>query len=386
MKRTTVRRLSGCFSGVLLLSLGAISGVAQAHKPSDSYLRLQVEDTDLSGRWDIALRDLHELIGLDADGDGAITWGEVAAQQARIEGAVLPRLTIRSGTESCALTSSQALRMVEHTDGPYAVLTLNGACSTPPVKLHIEYDLLFAQDRSHRGLLNLQFAGEHSDIFRPDRRSIAFSADTTGLVPLFLRYLYQGAWHIWAGFDHLLFLLCLLLPAVVYRSRSGWQVADSGRRAAIDLIRIITAFTVAHATSLTAASLDVLQLPTRWVEAAVAATIVFAAVNILFPMVHRRLWIVAFGFGLIHGAGYAGVLAGLGLSSAALTMALLGFNLGVEGGQILIAALVMPLMWLLRNQTWYRHGVIVPGAVLAAILGGLWLLQRLFNIRLEGFW
>jgi hypothetical protein len=373
-------------SALLLVVAATATTAAHAHKPSDSYLRLSVAGDTLTGRWDIALRDLHELLDLDTDGDGAITWAELRASRHAVIDTATGALRIDGDGRACALDFGP-LRVVDHSDGPYAVLALQAQCAAAPLeRLHIDYQLLFELDASHRGLLNLQFGGTHSAIFASNARSREFDRTLTSGWVLFWNYLHEGAWHIWVGFDHLLFLLCLLLPAVLQRSPEGWVAAPNGRAAFLGVLSVVTAFTVAHAMSLSAAALDWLRLPTRWVEAAVAATIIFAALNNLLPMVRRRLWLVAFGFGLVHGAGYAGVLAGLGLSTASLALALLGFNLGVEGGQILIAAAFMPLAWWARHAGWYRHGVVVPGSVAAILLGGGWLLQRLFHIRLEGLW
>ncbi|MBY8964239.1 HupE/UreJ family protein [Algiphilus sp. NNCM1] len=354
-----------------------------AHKPSDSYLQLTVEKSQVEGRWDVALRDLHELVGLDPDGNGEVTWQEVRDSRSAIIAATLPRLTLRSAGAVCDVATG-ALRIAEHSDGLYAALAFDGQCAAPVEQLSVHYDLLFDIDPSHRGLLRLELGGRtYSTILQPTARQFDVSLEQPALGPLFWTYLRQGAWHIWAGFDHLLFLLCLLLPAVLQRRQEGWVAATDARRATMELVAIITAFTVAHALSLSAAALDWLQLPTRWVETAVAATIIFAALNNLLPLVQRRLWMVAFFFGLIHGAGYAGVLAGLGFDAPTLALALLAFNLGVEGGQILIAAACLPFAWMARHQPLYRHLVVVPGSALAILLGSWWLAQRLFHIRLE---
>ncbi|MHA7833016.1 MAG: HupE/UreJ family protein [Algiphilus sp.] len=369
----------------LLLLLFISAAPVWAHKPSDSYLQLTVEDHLIEGRWDVALRDLHELVGLDPDGDGQVTWGEVRDSRGAIVAATLPQLSLQSAGENCTLAAG-GLRIAEHSDGLYAALTFDGQCPALVEQLSVHYRLLFDIDPSHRGLLRLELGGRtYSTVLQPSTRQFDVRLEQPAIGPLFWTYLQQGAWHIWSGFDHLLFLLCLLLPAVLQRRSEGWVAATDARRATLDLIAVITAFTVAHALSLSAAALDWLQLPTRWVESAVAATIIFAALNNLFPLVQQRLWMVAFFFGLIHGAGYAGVLAGLGFDPTTLALTLLAFNLGVEGGQIVLAACCLPFAWWLRHRALYRHMVVVPGSVFAILLGSWWLAQRLFHIRLEGF-
>lgn len=371
---------------LIVICLALSAGTAFAHKPSDSYLRLQVEGAAIEGRWDINLRDLHALIGLDVDGNGAITWRELQRRRTAVTEAAMAGLAVRTGNAACDLRVTD-LAVVDHADGTYAALSLAAQCPAPIRELTLDYDLLFDRDPTHRGLVNLAFAGTRSAILSPGQPRAVFAPDHAGTARLFWRYLREGALHIWGGIDHMLFLVCLLMPAMLTRRDGAWVPVASGRQAFIDVLKIVTAFTLAHALSLTAATLDWLRPPTRWTEAAVAATIVITAFNNLRPLVRLdRLWWVAFGFGLIHGAGYANVLGSLGLPAGVMTVALLGFNLGVEGGQILVAAIVMPMAFILRHQSWYRHGIVVPGSVIIAALASLWLVQRLFNLRLEGLW
>ncbi len=156
-------------------------------------------------------------------------------------------------------------------------------------------------------------------------------------------------WHIWIGFDHILFLLSLLLPAVLIWRASRWQAVETFRAAFVDVFRIVTSFTVAHSITLSLATLGFVSLPSRWVESAIAASVVLAALNNLWPLFHGRRWMVAFGFGLIHGFGFASVLVDLGLPRETLVLALVGFNLGVEAGQLAIVALFLPLAFALRR-------------------------------------
>ena len=202
------------------LGLCLIVSAADAHKPSDSYLRLSVEGATVEGRWDLALRDLHERLNLDTDGDGAITWGEVRGSRQAISDLALASLTLTADGTPCVLRNED-LAIRDHSDGPYASLALTAECASPPVELGLRYSFLFDLDPTHRGLLYLRFGGTHSAILSPARPDFAVSAEHAGGGALFLRYLREGTWHIWAGLDHLLFLLCLLLPAVLQRQRLG---------------------------------------------------------------------------------------------------------------------------------------------------------------------
>jgi len=129
----------------------------------------------------------------------------------------------------------------------------------------------------------------------------------------------------------------------------------------------------------------VVSLPSRAVEATIAASVVVAALNNVFPVFTKRLWAVAFAFGLIHGFGFASVLADLGLPKDALAPTLVGFNLGVEAGQLAIVALFLPLAYALRRTVLYRQGVRIGGSLLIALLAGIWFAERAFNLKLLPF-
>ena len=148
---------------------------------------------------------------------------------------------------------------------------------------------------------------------------------------------------------------------------------------------MVTAFTVAHSITLSLATLGWISLPSRWVESAIAASVVLAALNNVWPVFHGRRWIVAFGFGLIHGFGFASVLADLGLPQGALALALLGFNVGVELGQLAIVAAFLPLAYLLRRSAFYQRAVMRAGSLLIAALAAAWLVERVFDLKLLPF-
>lgn len=360
----------------------ALAPAAQAHKPSDSYLTITQADGTLSGRWDIALRDLDFALGLDADGNGEIRWGEVRARHADIAAYASARLAISGDGAACPITvGEQALD--DHTDGTYSVLPLTIACPRMPAQLSLDYRLFADLDPLHRGLLNLQAAGvAHTAVLGPEAPLQRFDLQQSRRWVQFQTYVREGVRHIWIGFDHILFLLALLLPAVlVWRARQ-WQPAATFGAALCDVVRIVTAFTLAHSITLSLATLGFVALASRWVESAIAASVVLAALNNVWPLFHGRRWMVAFGFGLVHGFGFATVLADLGLPSGALALALVGFNLGVEAGQLAIVLVFLPLAFVLRRSWFYRRLVMAGGSMAIAALAGIWLAERLFDLRL----
>lgn len=361
---------------LLFLSLPVL-----AHKASDSYLRIDVDGSAVSGQWDIALRDIDFALGLDLDGNGEITWGEVRIRQADIDHWALGRLNLQRGGV-CALRVADHL-VDSHTDGAYAVLQLTGECPQAGGDLSVAYRLLFELDALHRGLLSLTFDGiPHSGVFAPERAEQQFVAGQSSRLAQFGQYLVEGIWHIWIGVDHILFLLALLLPAVLVRESGRWRGVARFGDALREVLWVVTAFTVAHSITLSLAALGLVQLPSRLVESAIAASVVLAAANNLKPLVEGRRWLVAFCFGLIHGFGFASVLAELGLPREALVLSLLGFNLGVEIGQLAIVAVFLPLAFSLRATVFYRRGVLIGGSLATLVVALAWFLERAFNLKL----
>ena len=367
---------------IVLLLVIAVAVPAFAHKASDAYLTVARDGAILSGRWDLALRDLDLALGLDADGDGEITWGEVRARQDAIAALALTRLAISSGGEKCTLQATD-LTIDTHTDGAYAVLALAGSCPHPGPTLAIDYSFLFDIDPQHRGLLNYVEAGEsRSLVFSAEHPRQVAGGEAGGPLAQFAAYVHEGVWHIWLGFDHILFLVSLLLPAVLVRRDGAWQAATKFRDAFWDVARIVTAFTLAHSITLTLAALSIVSLPSRWVESAIALSVVLAALNNVFPIVQRGRWIAAFAFGLLHGFGFAGALADLGLPTGSLALSLAGFNIGVELGQLAIVAAFLPVAFALRSTWAYRRVVLAGGSTAIVAIAGAWLVERAFDLSL----
>ncbi len=363
---------------VLLL---AASALAYAHKPSDSYLAIKVESGRIEGQWDIALRDLEYAIGLDADGNGEITWGELSARHGELAAYALARLQVSSGDAACALQATGHLVDL-HSDGAYAVIRFMGDCAAATA-LKVRYGLFFELDPTHRGLARIEAGGvTQTAVFGPERAEQNFNLTAPSLPEQIAAYVREGVWHIWIGFDHVLFLLCLLLPAVLRRDPGRWVPLQRFAPAFWEVIRVVTAFTVAHSITLSLAALELVALPSRLVESVIAASVVLAALNNLFPVVSERRWAMAFTFGLIHGFGFASVLTDLGLPRDALVSSLLGFNVGVELGQLAIVALFLPLAFALRTTRFYSRVVFGGGSVAVALLAAVWLAERALDIEL----
>ena len=376
-RRLTVVALAG----VLLMPL------AHAHKPSDSYLTLKVEGEKIAGQWDIALRDLDFALGLDANQDGDITWGEVRSKHADIAAYALSRLRLGPAGAPCPSQMTEQL-IDNHSDGAYAVLRFAATCAAAPKTLAVGYRLFLDLDPQHKGLIRIEYQGAtRAGILSAEQPEQKFTLAELSKWEQFLDYGNEGVWHIWTGFDHILFLLSLLLPAVLVRSSvpgRRWEPAANFRAAFWDVVKVVTAFTLAHSITLSLAALGAVSLPSRLVESAIALSVVFAALNNIWPLVYEKRWVVAFCFGLIHGFGFASVLADLGLPQESLLIALVSFNLGVELGQLAIVGVFLPVAYTMRASGFYQRLLFVYGSAAIALIALLWLIERGFNVRLIG--
>jgi len=368
---------------VVAVLLAAWVPAAHAHKPSDSYLTLTVPASGsvLEGQWDIALRDLDFVLGLDANHDGAITWGELKAARTRVADYAFSRLAIEGigrGDRNTCPTRLTGLLVDEHVDGHYAVLRFNADCGLRATELSVHYRLLFEVDPTHRGLVRIIGAGgEQAAVLSRDAPRASLSVSSPGRWQQLAAFVSEGIWHILKGYDHILFLLTLLFPAVVRYGGRGWEPRASLRDAALEVLQVVTAFTLAHSLTLSLAVLGLVHLPARWVESAIALTVLLGALNNLRPLIVRRRWAVAFTFGLVHGLGFASVLVDLGLHGANLALSLVGFNAGVEMGQMLIVLAVLPLAFLLRDTALYRRTFMPAGSAAIVLLAGYWLVVRM---------
>lgn len=371
-----------------VVAIGAFalgSGAALAHKASDSYLTLRVEDAAIEGQWDIALRDLDLAVGLDADGDGAITWGEVRSRHDAIAAYALRNLAVSNAGEACPLAVASHL-VDEHSDGAYAVLRIAGRCARPIASLEVAYSLLFDLDAQHRGLLKLEGAlGTRSVVFPADNRVQAFRlAESRPLADL-ATFIADGMKHIAIGFDHILFLVALLLPAVLVRRGRRWEPTGDLPGTMWNVVRIVTAFTVAHSITLSLAALQVVQVPSRLVESLIAISVLATALDNIVAFLPRRRWLVAFVFGLLHGFGFASVLIDLQLPRSALVLSLFGFNIGVELGQLALVALVVPLAHLARGRRAYSRYAVAGGSGVIAFVALGWFIERAFQFTFMPF-
>ncbi|KJV37131.1 hypothetical protein VI08_00950 [Luteibacter yeojuensis] len=370
-----------------LLALAMATSVS-AHKESDAYLTLRTDPTDthrMRGQWDIALRDLDYAIGIDGNHDGNITWGELKARREAVERYALGHLAVQGDGLVCTLEpTGQAVD--EHTDGTYAVILFDAVCDKNiPSRLTVTYTLMYDIDPYHRGIVTLH-AGTRTAgaALGPSRPSASLDMREPDRWGEFTSFLVDGIWHIWSGIDHILFLLSLLFPAVLLRT-DGWVPVERFWTACLDVVKIVTAFSVSHSITLSLAVLGFVHVPSRLVESGIALSVLVAALNNIVPLVHRRAWLVAFAFGLVHGLGFASALTGLQLPPGAMAASLGGFSVGVEIGQEAIVLAFLPIAFALRKTRFYRRGLLRWGSWTIAAIALGWFIERAFDITLPWF-
>lgn len=356
-------------AALVALALALAAGTAAAHTQSDGYIELTADGEQLRGRVDLAARDLDLALGLD-DGDGALRWRELVAATPRLHAYVAARLTIATAAGPCVLTPGE-LGAVERADGRHVAIALVATCPSAADPITVDYRAIMDVDAQHRGLVRLTTAAGTT-------LAIAAGEPVTlrgGDAPAVTSFIVEGVRHIWLGFDHVCFLLALLLPAVFAGRGRRLTPVPRLRDAAADVLGVVTAFTLAHSITLIASTMGWVSLSPRIVEPAIAISVAAAAANNLVRVIDAR-WAVAFALGLLHGFGFSSVLADLGLPGTALAPALLGFNLGVELGQLAIVAAFLPLAFLVRRTRGYRV-VMIVGSAAMVVLGLHWAVTRL---------
>lgn len=365
---------------VILFALLATAFTAHAHQLSTAYLTLeQDENATLSGNWQLQLSDLYALMAdkgivLDANQDGNLAWREITNQQAAIQAQLLSQLSFDQDGRRCDMVVTGNMMLESHANQPYLWLPLEVNCSSA-AGLNLSYQAMFDINTGHKLIVNIaQSEQSINRILDTSHRSLAVNIQASSIGETAREYLYQGVVHILIGTDHILFLLALLLTCVLYRDKQQWKGIDSPKSILISTTWIITAFTLAHSITLTATALNWLP-SSRWVEFLIAVSVVFAALNNIFPLITKLGW-VTFGFGLLHGMGFASVLGELGLPANHTLLAVVAFNLGVELGQLSILLLALPVLMLVRHQWRYQRWFMPAGSACIALVAVQWSIER----------
>ncbi|MCC2113390.1 MAG: HupE/UreJ family protein [Hyphomicrobiales bacterium] len=345
-----------------LCALAAITN-AQAHRTSVAAARLGIDGNFVKVRLTLSAHDLAFALGRPVDAADPVPPTLFDNERAALDSYLKSRLTVSGDGLTCPPLAEFLMQPTENGDS--IAIDLSFGCVTRPERVTFGYLVFFDIDSNHRLVGEFIAGGREEFILEAGYTEASFSATAaheTSFLAAIWPIIVLGFEHILAGLDHLLFLLALLMVP----SRPATLVAT------------VTGFTVAHSLTLALAWFDLISLPSRLVEAAIALSIAFVAFENLLRRDGSRRWIEASGFGLVHGLGFYGTLKELDLAGAGVMTRLVGFNLGVELGQlVVVAVLIGPLVWWWR-QAWYRRSAIALSLLLVAI-ALTWTVERLFD-------
>lgn len=354
---------------------------ASAHDPGLSLLDVQFNPDQITMRYTLAQADLESLITLDLNDDQLVSQDELDNADQSLNSIFGKSVQIQIGEDVSnpsrilfESAPSQAINVWLIFD---AITQQNPELSIPLIRRF---------PRGHRLHLAVHDASNQltdQQILSAKSPPVKLQTGIVSSTSIFQHYVQEGVWHIWIGFDHILFLVTLLLPAVLIHRHSTWQHVQRWQPVLRDMLAIVTTFTIAHSITLSLAALNIVSIQSAIIEPVIALSVLVTSLNNLYPLLHQARWVLAFGFGLIHGFGFASVLSDLGLQQQSLISSLLGFNLGVEAGQLAIVAVFIPLAYLMRHTVIYRQVIFKGGSLTAAVIACLWMLERIAGVELN---
>ena len=360
MTPSSASRLARCaaFCALVLLVLAALTRTAEAHQVGLSRGEYVLVGDRVDIEIDFSQRELAATLpALDADADGQLSAQELTSGSAVLDREVLARLIVRSGGRDCAVE-----RASTGIEGEDAVLKAHATCPAGAQDLELTFGFLVPFASGHRHLAHVHAGAA-------DQETVAVQASPTVRVdaghPIessggTWAYVKLGVEHILTGYDHLVFLFGLVVV--------GGRVRG--------LLKAITAFTVAHSVSLALAVLGAWTPSPRFVEPAIALSIAYIGVENFYVKDAEKRWRITLPFGFVHGFGFAAALVERHLPRARIPMALFGFNVGVELGQLGVLAVVLPLLVLARRSEVVRTRGLRIANVLVILLGLGWLVVR----------
>lgn len=361
-----LRRAAGALARALALCAGLAAAFApagaSAHRTNLATARVEAASAEVRYSLSVSAHDLAVAVGIPTDLIAPVPRAAFAERAAAIGAYFADRVSLSADGAPCA-GSEPRLDFAQLPDS--VAVRIDFRCAAPPRRLRIAYGVFFDIDPGHRGIGALDFGDGPAQEFLLDRSApeveLARAPQDAPWYRHFPRMLLLGIEHILAGADHVLFLVALLL-------------VDARL---VALVKVVTAFTLAHSLTLSLAWFGAIDLPVRLVESLIALSIAYVAVENLLGHGARHRWLVAFGFGLVHGLGFFGVLRELDLARGDALTTLLGFNLGVEVGQLAVVSAAWPLLAWAARLDWYGR-VMAAGSAAILALAGFWFVERAF--------
>lgn len=369
-----------------LLLLTTFSNV-NAHALKENYVYVNVEDDHLSGMFEININDILAKLDVDIDAAGSTRLDGLIASASPVQEYLRANFKILEGTNELELTFLTPTLFSEDPD----FVRYHFTAPIPQGNELTFFDSVFLtpdfikNDRLHRSMLvyeynrrlDLDFGAENVPIvFTPNRLTQTIDLEKPPTILAWKDFLWQGVRHILIGYDHILFILVLLLTTVVRLSSNKWVAVDSFRSALWNTLKIVTIFTIAHSITLTLAALDLVKVDPVIVESVIALSIIGVALNNIFPRFSAHSWLLIFLFGLFHGLGFASVMGDLQFRNVLIERILILFNVGVEIGQIGIVLLVFPILFWIRRSVFYKQIVINTFSLAAIAVSSIWVAQR----------
>ncbi|MFK7962989.1 MAG: HupE/UreJ family protein [Burkholderiaceae bacterium] len=390
VNKVSSRRLMG-FTAIMLLAFGLLAGFMQpasAHALRENYVWVNVEVDHLSGRFEINVRDIKSKLGIDLDAPGADRLANVKATADQVQAYLAENFAILDNGKPIKFEFQEAGLFKDGPDFvqyPYRTAELPSDSTVEITSRVFLSEDMMKNDRLHRSVLVVAYNkakdkdfGEETValVFSPDATTRTIDLDNPSTILSYKDFIWQGALHIWAGIDHVLFLVVLLLTSVLRYAGNKWEPEARLRTAGWNILVIVTVFTIAHSITFALTSFGFIQFNTALIETIIAASIIAVAINNIFPRFAAHAWILIFVFGLFHGIGFASAMSDLQFRNVLIHKILLRFNIGVELGQLAIVAVVFPILFWLRNKAFYLKGIVYPFSVAAIVVATLWVLQR----------
>ena len=364
------------------------TGVIHAHASGENYVWINVEEDHISGRFEIRHDDLKSKLGIDADSLGSSRLEGVRASQAEVQNYLRQHFSISDATGDLVLEFSDAQLFDEDNQFIQYPYRINSLPADNKISLKNSIFLtpdLMSEDRLHRSVIVVEYNRVAGTEYGDENVALVFSPDVTEReidlanppeVLVWQDFLKQGLLHIAIGLDHIVFIVLILLTVVLRREAGRW-VGQPGFGAVLwKALKVITTFTVAHSVTLSLAALGLVSFNTTVIEIIIALSILVLAIANLLPISTTHNLILIFIFGLFHGLGFASVMGDLQFRTVLMERILVLFNVGVEIGQVLIAVVLLPLLYLMRNHPHYRTFVVIPISLLSACISAYWVAQR----------
>ena len=348
----------------ILLSISTL----YSHQYHESYISFDYNKSIPTLVWEIEGDNLKKILTLDDSNNSIISWREYKNHKKDILEYAKRYIFVKIDKKRVTIPTSK-MKLRRYDDQTYIVVDID-IPKTIPKKIEINYTLFFKIDQLQRCLIKVSDKNSTKifTLFR-NREKVTINLKKNLFSDNLKEFFIDGIWHILIGIDHILFLLMLIIPSVKNQKEFSKVV--------LDIAKIVTAFSIAHAISLIFSLLKIVTISSNFIDIMIALSIFLTALNNIFEKIRGFFWQIAFGFGIIHGFGFANALEGLELSSEFFIYFVAIFNIGIEVGQFGIVLVIFPMLFMIRDTTLYLKGILKIGSLFTLFLSIVWIFQRI---------